>query len=268
MIDKRLMYAQGQRVGGIRGNNAGSMLVTPTRDGSRPGYYGPDAGHENDPGHGSNAPGGGDGDSGNTNREKGIMSQYTGPKGTTGNINDFTGDKDGVDRSAVGPGSKYASNKFREGMLKSIKEIQTNPKYGGGGFFDTGLGKFVKGIGMFYAPQIFGPKFATGVKAYKTAKVAKDFLDQTDILSTFDVKNSIADMFSGNKTSTSKSKSTSKNNTTTNNGGKGDGEGLASLENQAGNYDEYILLLQKLQSGNISESERNRYNVLKNMLGI
>ena len=26
------------------GSNGGSMLVTPTRDGSRPGYYGPDAG--------------------------------------------------------------------------------------------------------------------------------------------------------------------------------------------------------------------------------
>jgi len=48
----------------------------------------------------------------------------------------------------------------------------------------------------------------------------------------------------------------------------GDGNGLASLDTQAGNYDEYILLLQKLQSGTISDSERNRYNVLKNMLGI
>ena len=66
-------------------------------------------------------------------------------------------------------------------------------------------------------------------------------------------------------TSTSKTKSTTKNNIT-NNGG--DGEGLASLENQASGYDEYILLLQKLQSGNITDSERNRYNVLKNMLGI
>ena len=64
MIDKRMMYAQGQRVGGIMGSNAGSMLVTPTRDGSRPGYYGPDAGHENDPGHGSNS---GNGNGGNGN---------------------------------------------------------------------------------------------------------------------------------------------------------------------------------------------------------
>ncbi len=63
-----------------------------------------------------------------------------------------------------------------------------------------------------------------------------------------------------------KSNTTTNTNTNTNNGG--DGEGLASLENQASGYDEYILLLQKLQSGNISDSERNRYNVLKNMLGI
>jgi len=75
-------------------------------------------------------------------------------------------------------------------------------------------------------------------------------------------------LFSGNNKSTSKSKSTSKNNTTTNNNGGGDGEGIATLENQASGYDEYILLLQKLQSGNISDSERNRYNVLKNKLGI
>ena len=28
-----------RRQGGIMGSNGGSMLVTPTRDGSRPGYY-------------------------------------------------------------------------------------------------------------------------------------------------------------------------------------------------------------------------------------
>jgi hypothetical protein len=65
----RQMYAIGQRVGGIMGSNAGSMLVTPTRDGSRPGYYGPDAGHENDPGHGSNAPGNGDGNRPNPHKD-------------------------------------------------------------------------------------------------------------------------------------------------------------------------------------------------------
>ena len=35
----------GMAKGGIMGSNAGSMLVAPTKDGSRPGYYGPDEGH-------------------------------------------------------------------------------------------------------------------------------------------------------------------------------------------------------------------------------
>ena len=83
--------------------------------------------------------------------------------------------------------------------------------------------------------------------------------------------NNVLDSFTSNftenfgkgKKSTTKSTSTNNNN---NNGGGG--EGLASLDNQASGYDEYILLLQKLQSGTISDAERNRYNVLKNMLGI
>ena len=109
-----------------------------------------------------------------------------------------------------------------------------------------------------------GKTIATAVNLGKRAKTGLETV--TSIADQFGIENPIGNLFSGNKTSTSKSKSTSKNNTTTNNGG--DGEGLASLENQAGGYDEYILLLQKLQSGNISDSERNRYNVLKNMLGI
>ena len=73
----------------------------------------------------------------------------------------------------------------------------------------------------------------------------------------------IGDMFSGNN-----KENTSTSNINNDIGNGGDGEGLASLENQAGGYDEYILLLQKLQSGNISDSERTRYTMLKNMLGI
>ena len=57
MAISRLQQARQMRKGGgIMGSNAGSMLVAPTRDGSRPGYYGPDAGHANDPGHGKNDP--------------------------------------------------------------------------------------------------------------------------------------------------------------------------------------------------------------------
>ena len=115
---------------------------------------------------------------------------------------------------------------------------------------------------MLATGGLFGAKAKTAAQLFGTAKRTNNLVNT--LSNTFGFENPIANMFSGNKTS--KSKSTSKNNTTTNNGG--DGEGLASLENQAGGYDEYILLLQKLQSGNISDSERNRYNVLKNMLGI
>ena len=116
---------------------------------------------------------------------------------------------------------------------------------------------------------LLGPKIATGAKMFNTAKnVSK--LAQTIGLTDKNVVDSftsnLSDKFSGFGKGTSKG--TTSTNNTTNNGGKGEGDGIASLENQAGNYDEYILLLQKLQSGNISDGERNRFNVLKNMLGI
>ena len=112
---------------------------------------------------------------------------------------------------------------------------------------------------------LLGPKIATGAKMFNTAKnVSK--LAQTIGLTDKNVLDSFTSNFTENfgkgKKSTTKSTSTNNNN----NGGGG--EGLASLDNQASGYDEYILLLQKLQSGNISDSERNRFNVLKNMLGI
>ena len=248
MIDKRLMYAQGQRVR-FRGG-------------------GMDAGNQSNQDKSASMGGG------NNNKDKGSNR----PETTRPNPHTVSGtSKTSV---ATGDEMRSAARDFVQDINhnRAIEAAKTGTKftpYGGGSknykepFFDTGLGKFVKGVGMFYAPQIFGPKFATGMKIAKSAKVAKDFLDQTDILSTLNAKSPIANFFSGNNksTSTSKSKSTSKNNTTTNNGG-GDGDGLASLENQALGYDEYILLLQKLQSGNISDSEQNRFNVLKNMLGI
>jgi len=249
VIDKRLMYAQGKRVGFEPGGMAGEHGM-----GAGVGADGQTDGQRS----GNN--------DGNTNREKGIMSRGLGPKGTTGNTNDFTSDKDGVDRSAVGPRSKYASNKFREGMLKSIKEVQTNPKYGGGGFFDSGLGKFIKGFGktalMAYAPAVFGPKFATGMKAYKTAKTVKDFLDDTTVGTSF--TNTLDGLFSSNKTSTS----------TIDNFNEGDGqdyksegEGLASLENMNALENEYILLLQKNLKGTFNDEEQVRFTMLKKMLG-
>ena len=45
----RLKQARQMRKGGgVMGSNNGSMLVAPTADGTRPGYYGSDAGFGND----------------------------------------------------------------------------------------------------------------------------------------------------------------------------------------------------------------------------
>ena len=267
----RQMYAMGQR-------------VAKTLDGSRPGYRGEGAyqggtsSKSSSSSKSSNTSGAGKQDTGNPRDDyianyvsksivKGGGSKKPGTSGTK--------PSDYNDAFVTGDQGRSAQRDFIQTLNtnNAIRANQLGTKftpYGGGSknykepFFDTGLGKFVKGVGMFYAPQIFGPKFATGMKAYKVAKVAKDFLDERDVINTLDVKNPIADLFNGNKTSTTKS--TTKNNTTTNNGG--DGDGIASLANQAAGYDEYILLLQKLQSGNISDSEQNRFNVLKNMLGI
>jgi len=87
-------------------------------------------------GGGSSSGGNGDG-GGSTNREKGIMSQYSGPKGTTGNINDFN-DDGGVDRSAVGQFSTYGKNL----MNQNLKGPSVFSQIG------TGIGNYIKGGGL------------------------------------------------------------------------------------------------------------------------
>ena len=71
-ITNAQQYRQLRRQGGIMGSNGGSMLVTPTRDGSRPGYS--DTGPGGNPGDvgaghtGDSIGSGGNGD----NRDRGI----------------------------------------------------------------------------------------------------------------------------------------------------------------------------------------------------
>ena len=57
---------------------------------------------------GGNTGGNNNGGGGNTNRERGIMSQAKGPKGTTGNIGGFT--DTGPDRGAVSQFSTFGRN--------------------------------------------------------------------------------------------------------------------------------------------------------------
>ncbi len=122
--------------------------------------------------------------------------------------------------------------------------------------------KQILSIASVLSPHTLVGKIGLGLNTYdkvKTGLQTVSSIADTFGINTDSITNSLSNNFSGKKSNTT-------TNTNTNNGG--DGEGLASLENQASGYDEYILLLQKLQSGNISDSERNRFNVLKNMLGI
>jgi len=251
VIDKRLMYAQGQR-------------VAKTMDGLRPGYAGP-----NEPNDGQ-----GVGAGTSSNEGEGSSNQ---PETTRHNPHTDSG----TSKTSTVSGNRMTSaardfvqtlnhNRAREAAKTKTKFTP----YGGGSknykepFFDTGPGKFIKGLGktalMAYGPAIFGPKFATGVKAYKGAKVVKDFFNKTDIFNTFDVKNPIDNLFSGKKTPTSKI-----NNFNEGDGQdyKSEGEGLASLENMNALENEYILLLQKNLEGTFNDEEQVRFTMLKKILG-
>ena len=159
----------------------------------------------------------------------------------------------------------------------AIEAAKTGTKFspytGGASFAPTtpkgfNLKSALFNIGLMAINPALAAKYGKVKSVYNAAKFAGKFatdigLTDKNVVDSF--TSNLSDKFSGFGKGTSKG--TTSTNNTTNNGG-GDGEGLASLENQAGGYDEYILLLQKLQSGNISDSERNRFNVLKNMLGI
>ena len=260
MIDKRLMYAQGQRVGGIRGSNAGSMLVTPTRDGSRPGYYGPDAGHENDPGHGSNAPGGGDGDSGRN------MANVAGP--VTSSFTDADDNRDNykTDQYTTGPTTTDPDETTIDELTTTFAPIVTNPPSIWDGIKTIGKNLF-KG---YVAAQTFGA-LGLSPKAVQIGNVALGFGKQIGLTKSGSISelglnaaNTIGDVFSGNTSTGINTNSFSGNtNSLSNNNQNNDGEG--SNDNVLSN--EYILLLQKIQLGNFTQEDQTRFNLLKTMLG-
>jgi len=181
----------------------------------------------------------------------GVTEGYKGPAPTGQNkFGDF-----------VGPGYKGKVGGFDDKGIFSTSFAPTTPKG-----FNWKSALF--NIALTAINPALAAKYGKVKSLYNTAKygskLAKDFnLTDTDVVES--ITSNFTDNFSNFGKGTPKG-TTSTNNT--NNGGKGDGEGIASLENQAGSYDEYILLLQKLQSGNISDGEQNRFNVLKNMLGI
>ena len=255
----RQMYAMGQR-------------VAKTMDGSRPGYRG-DGGYQggatNQGGAGNPGSGnGGDGDARENYRSK----QYTNLPTPTVTV--------GVDKfdNPIEIKTTYTDKRNRENLLDSLNKKGISS-------FDPRVTEKFNTFDFSFAPQpqkkfgildlimiaasggLLGPKIASGAKMFNTAKnVSK--LAQTIGLTDKNVLDSFTSNFTENFGKGKKSKTNIKDTKNKDDKKGGDGDGLASLDTQAGNYNEYILLLQKLQSGNISDSERNRFNVLKNMLGI
>jgi hypothetical protein len=223
---------------------------------------------------------GGDNDRPNPHTVSGTSKTSTptsSPKSYDGPGNIHVDDPDAPEAYEIIGGQKYdvtpATKAIRE--RAKVKQAILNPTVKKNKIFDPISNSFINpfaptekpGFGildlglMLATGGLFGTKAKTLAQTYGAINRTKNLV--SDLSNTFGFEDPIANMFSGNKKST---KNTTTKNNTTNNGGGGDG--IASLENQASGYDEYILLLQKLQSGTISDAERNRYNVLKNMLGI
>ena len=277
MIDKRLKYLKnkapkGEFLAYINAEEA-AMLKRAGGSGKKvngiPSFRPQDMGNAANQAASANNPGIGGGGAGRTDggdhskdpRTVTVTSPRTNPV-TGEKIKDYKMTTTYSPKSKTGFGPK-GKDTFHEAQIKNMRRglKEVNP-----GFFDSGLGKIIKTIGLgFVAPQLLaGTKLGPVISGYNKAKQVAALADK------FDFENPIGNLFSGNKTSTNKSISKTGTGEKKFGGGDrgGDGEGIASLKNQASNYDEYILLLQKLQSGNISDSEQNRYNVLKNMLGI
>ena len=114
-----------------------------------------------------------------------------------------------------------------------------------------------------------GVKFAKDlVQPYTTKNLNKPFEVIEGLTKNIGLKDkNVIESFKNSLTNnlTSKNKTKPVINTNTDNDSN---DGIASLENANVLQDEYSILFQKLQTGNISDAERTRYTMLKNMLGI
>ena len=195
---------------------------------------------------GTSSSGSTSGGDGSTNREKGIMSQYQGPKGTTGNINDTDWSGDGADYSAVGPLSKWSTTPYEK------------PKTS---FWDGFIGKSIKNIaiGTLLGPAVLGQTklgslIGTGIKANNFAKgLGFKGITNPDIMSS--IADTAKGKFGGFNTGTTGPK-----------GPPSDREGGDGNQQNA-LMAEYLLLLQKMEQGVLQKEEQARFNSLKSRLG-
>ena len=257
----RQMYAMGQR-------------VAKTMDGSRPGYKGRTDAESQYGGDYSNTGqsiGGGNGDA----RENYISKQYTNLPTPTVTV--------GVDKfdNPIEIETTYTDKRNRKKALDTLnkKGISAfNPKFNLSLTQPTQKNPFsLKNIAKnvilgIVAPQLLGPKFATGMKAYNIAKTASKFakdigLTDKNVVGAFTdtLTSNFSDKFSGfgkgkkSTTTTSIDEDLSKI-------GNGDG-GLNTLGNMDELNQEYLLLLNKFNTGAFTDSDQVRFTFLKKILG-
>ena len=296
MIDKRIMYAQGQRVrfrGG--GRDMGST-------GSSTGSSGPAGGASSGGNYGGNT--GGNTGGGTSNDTSNTGGGNDGPRGpqelgtSTRTVDRITAPEAyemiGGKKFDVTPDTK--GDRERAKQLAQIMQAPIpnfTPKgieyFKDGNLLNTFAPKkdqfnmfsLLGNAALFAINPALAAKYRQAKSLYSGAKYAKDLIQPyttKNLNKPFEVieglteniglkdKNviqSFKDSLTNNVTSKTKTKPVINTNTDS-----GSNDGINTLENANELQNEYTTLLQKLQTGSISDAERTRYTMLKNMLGI
>ena len=271
MIDKRLKYLKnkapkGEFLAYINAEEA-AMLKRAGGSGKKvngiPSFRPQDMGNEANQAASANNPGIGGGGAGRTDggdhskdpRTVTVTSPRLNPE-TGEKIPDYKMTTTYTPKSKIGFGPK-GKDTFHQAQIKNMKQSlrEVNP-----GFFDSGLGKIIKTIGLgVVAPQLLaGTKLGTLYSGYNKAKqvaaLAKSF-NITDKNVVTSLSDTVKDKFAGfNTTGTKGPKDPPRE------GGDGDNQQNALMS-------EYILLLQRMEQGMLSAEEQGRFNSLKSRLG-
>ena len=286
MIDKRMMYAQGQRVR-FRGG-------------------GMDMGNESNQAQSASM---GNSTSSNSSNDNSNDNSNDGPRGpqelgtSTRTVDRITAPEAyeiiGGEKFDVTPNTR--DDRKRARVKQSILDAPIpNITDKGTSFFKDGnllnnflpgdnplskpkfsMGNLLLNAGMFAINPVLYAKYNKAKSIYKGAKYIKDLVEPyttKNLNKPFEIVEGLTEniglkdknvikSFKDSLTSnlTSKTKTKPFINTNTDNDSN---DGIASLENANALQDEYSILFQKLQTGNISDAERTRYTMLKNMLGI
>ena len=257
MMDKRLMYAQGKRVGFEPGGMAGEHGM-----GAGVGADGQTDGQRSGNNDGGNRP---------------TMADIAGP--VTSSFTDADDNRQNykTDQYTTGPTTTDPDKTTIDELTTTFAPPDKKP----GGFLE-GIKTIGKNLFKGYvALQTFGA-LGLSPKAVQIGNVALGFGKQTGLTKSGSISelsinalSGVGNLFSGNTNTGINTNSFSGNtNSFSNNNQNNGGEGGNNDNADQGNADqggvlsnEYILLLQKMQLGNFTQEEQTRFNLLKTMLG-